>query len=184
LKTAFFRNFASITSIFLNGRQRATRLNHKFVSQEILTNGHQLFGQETLTKMLFKYSSLVVDRSGFMKKLVVVLSITIVILGIVNGFLFYQLNAIQNLNSEQRSKNVEIQNQLDELQIQNDELENQIAELQTQNSEFQNQISEQETQLSKYTNLVKITEVTIESGIYPYIGLTLYNEANVTIENL
>ena len=98
-----------------------------------------------------------------MNKLVVVLSITIVILGIVSGFLFYQLNAIQSLNRE---------------------LGSQIAELQNQNSELQNQISEQETQLSKYTNLVKITDVTIESGFNPYIGLTLHNSVNVTIENL
>jgi len=119
-----------------------------------------------------------------MNRLVAVLSITIVMLSIVSGFLFYQLNAIQSLNSELRSQNAEIQNQLDELQIQNGELENQITELQNQNSELQNRITEQETQLSKYTNLVKITEVTIESGFHPYIGLTLVNRANVTIENL
>ena len=114
------------------------------------------FSQGFLTKILFSYGSLVVTRSVFMNKLVVVLSITIVILGIVSGFLFYQLNAIQSLNNELRN----------------------------QNAEIQNQISEQETQLSKYTNLVKITEFTIEPGFNPYIGLTLHNSANVTIENL
>ena len=72
-----------------------------------------------------------------------------------SGFLFYQLDVIQR--------------QFDELQIQNSELENRITE--------------QETQLSKYTNLVKITNVTIESGFNPLIALTLINGANVTIEN-
>jgi DNA repair exonuclease SbcCD ATPase subunit len=126
-----------------------------------------------------------------MNKFVTALSTTIVIMVIVTGFLFHQLDAIQNLNSEQRRKNAEIQNRLDELQIQNAELENQITELQTLdselqnlNSELQNQISEQEKQLRKCTNSVKITDVRIESGIHPYIGLTLYNAAEVTIENI
>jgi hypothetical protein len=92
-----------------------------------------------------------------MKKLVVgVFVATIILLGGLSGFLLYQLNLVQN--------------ELDELQIQNKELENQIIE--------------QETQLSKYTNLVKITNVTIEPGFNPYIGLTLYNAINITIENL
>jgi len=119
-----------------------------------------------------------------MNKLVVVLVIIIVILGIVSGFLFFQLNAVQGLNSELRGQNAEIQTQLDELQIHNDELENQITELQNQNSELQNQISEQETQLGKYTNLVKITEFTIKPGFNPFIGVMCQNSANVTIENL
>jgi hypothetical protein len=105
-----------------------------------------------------------------MSKLIVVLAITIVILGIVSGFLFFQLNAVQDLNSE--------------LQIRNDELENQITGLENQISELQNQISEQETQLGKYTNVVKITEVTIEPGFNPFIGVMCQNSANVTIENL
>ena len=90
-----------------------------------------------------------------MNRLVAFLSVTIVVLGIISGFLFYQINVIQS----------------------------QFGELQSQNGELENRITEQETQLDKYTNLVKITNVIIESGFNPYIALTLINRANVTIEN-
>ena len=89
-----------------------------------------------------------------MNKLVAVLSVTIVVLCIVSGFLFCQFNVIQN--------------QFDELQIQNSELEHQTTEL--------------ETQLGKYTNLVKITNIAIEPSFNPLIALTLVNRANVSIE--
>ena len=140
-----------------------------------------------------------------MKKLVGVLAIVIVVMGIVSGFLFYQLSEMQSQNSELSSQNAEIQNQLEEAQNNNNQLENQITELQEQNSQlinqsetYQNQIeqlegeilglereiSELESQLSKYTNFVKITEVVIEPGFNPYIALTMLNKVNVTIENL
>ena len=79
-----------------------------------------------------------------MKKLVVVLAISTIILGIVSGLLFYQLTSIQSLNSDLGSQNIEIQNQLDDIQI--------------NNSELQNQISELEDQISRVTNRVNITE--------------------------
>ena len=90
---------------------------------------------------------------------------------------------MQNLNSELRSQNSEIQNQLDELQIHNSELENQINDLQNQNSELQNLISEQEAQLSKFTNRVNITGFST-SGFSPVGALLIQSKANVTIQNL
>jgi predicted nuclease with TOPRIM domain len=133
-----------------------------------------------------------------MKKLVSVLIVTILILSVLSGCLFFQLSVTQSLNSELRSQTSEIQNRLDEqqshshelenevceLENQVDELENQISEFQTLNSEFQNQINEQEKQLSKYTDLLKIANVTLVGGFNPYIGLTLHNTAKVTIENI
>jgi uncharacterized protein YlxW (UPF0749 family) len=132
-----------------------------------------------------------------MNRLIIVLSAAIIILSLVSGFLFYQLNAVQSVNSELRNQNAEAQDQLGELQTQNDELENQILEMQNQNSElqnqidalqnqndeFQNQIKEQEIQLSNYTDLVEIAEVEVY-GFAPLVGVTIRSAADVTIENI
>jgi hypothetical protein len=52
--------------------------------------------QETLTKTLFSFGSLVFSRSGLTNKLVVVSFTAIIILSIIYGFLFYELNPVQN----------------------------------------------------------------------------------------
>jgi hypothetical protein len=49
----------------------------------------------------------------FMNRLVVVLSTAIIILSVVSGFLFYQLNTVHN---ELRSQNAELQNQIDTIE--------------------------------------------------------------------
>jgi hypothetical protein len=141
-----------------------------------------------------------------MNRLVVVSSTAVIILGIVSGFLFYQLTVVQSVNNELRSQNAEFQNQLDELetqiielqnqnselQNQSDELQNQnyelddeIAELQNQRSELQNQMSVLETQLSNHKYFVRITDIKIESEVHPMpLHLnTVYSSANVSIEN-
>ena len=110
-----------------------------------------------------------------MRRLVGVLAIAIVVMGIVSGFLFYQLSVMQSLNSDLRSQNAEIQNQTNQI-------ENQITDLQNQNSELQNLITELEDQLSKVTNLVKITRFTT-SGFSPIGGMLIESIANVTVQN-
>jgi uncharacterized protein YoxC len=82
-----------------------------------------------------------------MNRLVAVLSTAVIILSIVYGLLFYQLNVVQSVNSELRSQNVEIRNQLDEVQTQNEELGNQITGLQRQNNELENISDELESQV-------------------------------------
>jgi hypothetical protein len=95
-----------------------------------------------------------------MNRLVIGLTIAVVVLSFVNGFLCYQLNDVNALNSELRSQNADIQNQLDEQQIQNSEQETQITILQNRNNALQWQISEQqnetgelEKQLSEQQNI-------------------------------
>ncbi len=78
-----------------------------------------------------------------MNKLFVSLTITVVSLSLVIGFLFYQINDVQVLNSQLRSQNAEAQNQLNDLQNQNNELGGQITELQNQNNELKEQIDDQ-----------------------------------------
>jgi len=89
-----------------------------------------------------------------MKRLVAVLVITIVILGVISGFLAYQNVEMQNQNSELRNQNADIQNQLNDLQIQNNELENQICELQNHNNELQEQIDGQQGENSILQNQI------------------------------
>lgn len=96
----------------------------------------------------------VVSGVDFMNKLFPVLIITIVVLSFVSGFLFYQINDVQGLNSELRSQNAEVQNQLDEQQEQNNELESQITELQNQNSELQKQNSEKQEENTELQNQI------------------------------
>ena len=108
-----------------------------------------MFWSRFLDKNAFQLLQPVVSGVGFMNKLFAVLTITIVVLSFVSGFLFYQINDVQGLNSELRSKSAEVQNQLDEQQEQNNELENQITELQNQNSGLQNQITEQQDENSE-----------------------------------
>ena len=89
-----------------------------------------------------------------MNKLFTCLIAVIVVLSSVSGFLFYQLDDVNGLNSELRSQNVEVQNQLNELQTQNSELDNQVAELQNQNSEQQKQIDNQLEENSELRNQI------------------------------
>ena len=84
-----------------------------------------------------------------MNKLFVGLTIVIVAVSFVSGFLFYQINEVNGLNSELRSQNAEAQNQLNETQNQNNQLENQITALQNQNSELQTQIDEKQEENSE-----------------------------------
>ena len=67
-----------------------------------------------------------------MNRLSVILTVAVVLLSFVSGFLFYQNNDFQGLNSELRSQNAGIQNQLNDMEIQNSELVNQIGELQNE----------------------------------------------------
>ena len=116
-----------------------------------------------------------------MKKLVF-LMISIIILVIVSGLLFYQLTITQNLNSDLRNQNIEIQNRLYEIQNNTSKLENQITELQNQNSELQNQINILQDQISGFTNLVKITEFKVY-GLSPIGGMAHISTANLTLFN-
>ena len=81
-----------------------------------------------------------------MNRLSVILTVTVVLLIFVSGFLFYQNNDFQDLNSALRCQNADVQNQLNDAQIQSDELENQITELQNQNSDLQTQINNQQAE--------------------------------------
>ncbi len=89
-----------------------------------------------------------------MNRLSVSLTVTVVLLSFVSGFLFYQNNDAQALNKELRSQNADVQNQLNDLQIQNDELENQISYLQNQNNELQDQIDDQQAENSILQNQI------------------------------
>jgi DNA repair exonuclease SbcCD ATPase subunit len=125
-----------------------------------------------------------------MKKLVGILAITIVILGIISGFLFYQLSLIQTQNTEIQNQNSGLQNQLDDLKINNNELNSQISDLQSQNNDLQNQFSELEVNnkelqniIDEFTNKVKIIKFSV-SGFYPIGGPIISSSANVTIQNM
>jgi uncharacterized protein YxeA len=90
-----------------------------------------------------------------MNKLVSVLAIAVIILGIISGFLFYQLNAIQSQNNELRSQNTEL----------------------NRNSELENQISQ-------VSNKVNITEFSI-SGLRAYEEFVIWeSDVYVKIQNL
>ncbi|MGD2066826.1 MAG: hypothetical protein PVI43_06635 [Candidatus Bathyarchaeota archaeon] len=89
-----------------------------------------------------------------MNRLSVSLTVIVVLLTFVSGFLFYQNNYAQALNKELRSQNVDVQNQLNDLEIQNDELGNQINDLQTQNNELQEQIDDQQAENSILQNQI------------------------------
>jgi hypothetical protein len=120
-----------------------------------------------------------------MNRLVGTLAITIVILGVVSGFLFYQNNELQKVNRELRNHNSEIQNQLDEQETDNIELQNQILELENQTLELQNQVN-QLTQLSTIKNssiVVKVTNFTT-SGMSTIVGVLMESDATITIQNL
>jgi hypothetical protein len=107
-----------------------------------------------------------------MKKLVGALAITIVVLGVVSGFLFYQNSEMQNLNSELRTQNLEIQNQLDGQQTDNIELQSQILELEKRVSELENPV---------YT--VEITAFSVASTWYNPGGMAFGYKTNITIQN-
>jgi hypothetical protein len=89
-----------------------------------------------------------------MNRLSVILTVTVVLLSFVSGFLFYQNNDAQALNKELRSQNTDVQNQLNGMEIQNNELENQISELQKQNSDLQDQIDDQQAENSILQNQI------------------------------
>ena len=98
-----------------------------------------------------------------MGKLVGVLIIIILILSFGSGFLVYQLNNVQNMNSELRNQNNELLNE---------------------NSELQTRISELEDLLNKVTNRVNITEFSI-SGMKPHEGFVVWeSDVHVKIHNL
>jgi uncharacterized protein YxeA len=121
-----------------------------------------------------------------MKRLVAVLVITIVILGVVSGFLVYQNIEMQNQNSELRNQNSEIEIQLDEQQIQNSELENQINNLQNQSSELEVQILELENRVNELENPVydiDITSFSVDETWDNPVGVTLVFDAYITIKN-
>ena len=120
-----------------------------------------------------------------LKKLAVVLCLISVLLGLVNGCLFYQFNTIQTVNSELRSEIAELQNQTSELeaiQSLNNELQFQNSELQNQTNELQDRISELETQLDRGLNRVNITGFSLY-GFFTLGGLLVYSYPNVTIQN-
>jgi len=94
-----------------------------------------------------------------MKKLVFVLATIIFLLIVVSGFLGYQLNSIQNLNSELRNQNSDLFNQ---------------------NSELLNINSELEDHLNKVTNQASITRFSIV-GFTPSMGFVIY-ESNVYVK--
>jgi hypothetical protein len=110
-----------------------------------------------------------------MKRLVAALFITLVILGVVTGFLLYQNSEMWNLNSE-------IQNQLDVQQTRNSELENEILELGTRIDELEKQRNDLQGVIVGYTDIVNITEFTVH-GWDPLAGLTIGSHANITIKN-
>jgi hypothetical protein len=120
-----------------------------------------------------------------MNRLVGTLAITIVILGVVSGFLFYQNNELQKVNRELRNHNSEIQNQLDEQETDNIELQNQILELENQTLEQQNQVNQlaQLTTIKNSSIVVRVTDFTIP-GFSPMVGTWVESDANITIQNL
>lgn len=94
-----------------------------------------------------------------MKKIVGLLIISIIVVSVVSGLLFYQLNAVQDENSNLRSQLFEVNTQLDEeqnytlqLESQVTELENQKAQLGSQTTELQNQTTQLESQVAELTN--------------------------------
>jgi len=99
-----------------------------------------------------------------MNRLVAVLAITIVILGVATGFLFYQ--------------NSELQNQLDE-QSHYSELENEILELESQIDELENRIEELENPVYD----IEITSFSVEERWQNPGGMSLIFRTNVTIQN-
>jgi peptidoglycan hydrolase CwlO-like protein len=119
-------------------------------------------------------------------KLVAVLGAVIILLFVVCGVLFYQLDDLQNQNSALEGQVTEYKNQTGELQNQISELESQITECQNQTSkmkkqideleqqklELQNQTLELESLIDKFTNRVNITQFSV-SGFNPAVGMTI-----------
>jgi cell division protein FtsL len=117
-----------------------------------------------------------------MKRLVAVLAVTIVILGVVSGFLFYQNSEMQNQNSLLEAQISEYERNIGHLEAQILEVENQSLEFQNQISELQNKILEQEEQIGNLSDLVRIKGL-LKYGWDNPGGLLMISTVNVTIEN-
>jgi len=131
-----------------------------------------------------------------LKRWVAVLSISIAVLCLLCGCLFYQNNNFrnqisvlegqvteyQNQTGQLETQISELESQIDECQNQTSEMKNQIDELEQQNLELQNQTLELESLIDKFTNRVKITKFS-SAGFNPMVGLLISSSANVTIQN-
>lgn len=110
-----------------------------------------------------------------MKSLVGILVLIAILLSVIGGFLFYQLNVMNSANTELISRNAEVQTQLEPLLSKNDELEDRVTELQNQSDEL-------EIRLEKYLNWVEITDF---KAVSHYINIPMPQPVsfNVTVKN-
>jgi cell division protein FtsL len=93
-----------------------------------------------------------------MKKLFTGLTVIIVVLSFLCGFLFLQRSDLQNQNAVLEDQISEQQNQMEQLENQTSELSNQIDERENQISELEDQIEELEKQLEEPTYEQKLSD--------------------------
>ena len=110
-----------------------------------------------------------------MNKIVVLLMISTVVMSVISGLLFFQLDAVQNENSKLSEELFDVNSQLEEEENNNLQLEEEILELENQRDELQ-------TFVDEYTNRVNITEFSTY-GFNPQVNLLISSNVNVTICN-
>jgi hypothetical protein len=108
------------------------------------------------------------------RKTLAIILIAVMVLSLATWVIYNQISNLQ-------SQIIELQVQNDELQAQNNELQEQNDKLQGQNTVLQYQVSElQEQQIQ---NPIRITAVNYIGGFFPYIGLVISSDVNVTVLN-
>lgn len=117
-----------------------------------------------------------------MKKLVTALAITIVMVGVASGLLFYQYSKMQIQNNLLEDQISEYQRSINQFEAQILEVENQNVNLQNQISELEQLTNELQSVIDENTDIVNITEFTV-SGFNPMVGVTIMSHANINIEN-
>jgi cell division protein FtsB len=109
-----------------------------------------------------------------------------------NNALNNQTNDLQEQNNELLTQKAALQNQLNTLQSQLDDYENQTTQLQTRideleqhNLELQNQIDQlnQLIIINSSSLMAKITNFTI-TGFAPLVGIWIWSDAHITVQNL
>lgn len=117
--------------------------------------------------------------------IIILLSVTCVVLSYQNSSLNNQIGVLEDELDVYQSQSVQFENQISELESQRDELEQQNLELQNQNFELQS-LCDQLTQLSIIKNssiVVRVTNFTT-SGMHPVVGVLVWSDANITVQNL
>ena len=121
-----------------------------------------------------------------MKKLVVLLAISIVIMTVVSGVFFYQLNTVQDENSNLKSEIFEVSNRLKVEQNHSSQLERQVNQLKNQKEQLEEEIVGLENRIHEFENPVydvKIISLSVKENINTPVGVALFFDAYITIRN-